>query len=228
MQDAFIEVIILKSKPMKRFILFFAAGFIALSGNAQIDKTQLSLEVSKTNENNTKLLSTYTWKRTVEGFVNGEQVFLSQSSATVGPDGKPVYNVIEKSGSSQEKSSKKQAQATENIKSAVELVSKYIFMSTGQLVDLFNKGTLSVLNDDLNAEAFNFFTTGDHIKYTYNKKTLQCKTQVISTLLNGEPVKATVTYKFVGDVNTADKVVLEIPAQKIKANITNTDFAKKL
>jgi hypothetical protein len=213
---------------MKRLFLFLAAGVLAFSGNAQIDKTQLSLDVSKTNEQNIKLLSTYTWKRTVEGFVEGEQVFLSLSSATVGPDGKPAYQVIDKSGSSQKKSSKKQAQAAENIKNTVELVSKYIFMSTGQLVDLFNKGTLSLLNDDLNAEAFNFFSKGDHIKYTYDKKSLQYKTQVISTLLNGEPVKASVTYKFVDDLNIVDKVVLEMPAKKIKANITNTDFAKKL
>ncbi|MEI7982598.1 MAG: hypothetical protein WCI71_13180 [Bacteroidota bacterium] len=213
---------------MKRIFLLFAAGFLALSGHAQIDKTQLSLEVSKTNENNIKLLSTYTWKRTVEGFVEGEQVFLLLSSATVGPDGKPAYQVIDKSGSSLKKSSKKQAQAAENIKNAVELVSKYIFMSTGQLVDLFNKGTLSLLNDDLNAEAFNFFSKGDHIKYTYDKKSLQYKTQVISTLLNGEPVKASVTYRFVDDLNIVDKVVLEMPAKKIKVNITNTEFAKKL
>jgi hypothetical protein len=213
---------------MKRLFLFFASAILTLSVNAQIDKTKLSLDVSKTNENNIKLLSTYTWKRTVEGFVEGEQVFLSLSSATVGPDGKPAYQVIEKSGSSQKKSSKKQTQAAENIKNAVDLVSKYIFMSTGQMVDLFNKGTLSLLNEDLNAEAFNFFSKGDHIKYTYDKKSLQYKTQDISTLLNGEPVKATVTYKFVGDLNIVDKVVLEMPAKKIKANITNTEFAKKL
>ena len=213
---------------MKRLFLFFAAGFLAVLGSAQVDKTQLSLDVSKTNEHNIQLLSGYTWKRTVEGFFEGEQVFLSLSSATVGPDGKPAYQVIDKSGSSLKKSSKKQAQAAENIKNAVELVSKYIFMSTGQLVDLFNKGTLSVLNDDLNAEAFNFFSKGDHIKYTYDKKTLQCKTQVISTLLNGEPVKANVSYKFVDELNTVDKVVLEMPAKKSKANITNSEFAKKL
>lgn len=213
---------------MKQLILLFAAVLFAFSGNAQIDKTQLSLEVSKTNENNIKLLSTYTWKRTIEGFFEGEQVFVSLSSATVGADGRPVYQVIEKSGSSQNKSTKKQAQAAENIKSAVELVSKYIFMSTGQLVDLFNKGTLSILNDDLNAEAFNFFSTGDHIKYTYDKNSLQYKAQVISTLMNGEPVKASVTYKFVDGLNIVDKVVLEMPARKIKANITNTEFAKKL
>jgi hypothetical protein len=213
---------------MKRLFLFLAAGLLALSGNAQIDKTQLSLEVSKTNDNNNKLLSGYTWKRTVDGFFENEQVFSSLSSATVGPDGRPSYQVIEKSGSSQKKSSKKQAQATENIKNAVELLSRYIFMSTGQLVDLFTKGTLSVLNDDLNAEAFDFFIKGDHLKYTYDKKTLQYKTQVISTLLNGEPVKAVVTYKFVGNVNTVDKVVMEMPAKQVKANITNAEFAKKL
>jgi hypothetical protein len=213
---------------MKRLFLFFTAGLFALSGNAQIDKTQLSLDVSKTNEHNIKLLSTYTWKRSIEGFVEGEQVFLSLSSATVGSDGRPAYKVIEKSGSSQTKSSKKQAKATENIKNAVEAVSKYIFMSTGQMVDLFNKGTLSVLNENLNAEAFDFFSKGDHIKYTYDKTTLQYKTQDISTLLNGEPVKATVTYKFVDDVNTVDKVFLEMPVKKIKVNIINTEFAKKL
>jgi hypothetical protein len=213
---------------MKRSLLFFVAGLVTLAGNAQVDKTQLSLDVSKTNENNIKLLSTYTWKRTVEGFSEGAQVFLSLSSATVGPDGKPAYQVIEKSGSSQKKSSKKQSEAAENIKNAVDLVSRYIFLSTGQLVDLFNKGTLSVLNDDLNAEAFNFFSKGDHIKNTYDKSSLQYKTQDISTLLNGEPVKAMVTYKFVNDVNTVDKVVLEMPAKKIKATIVNTDFAKKL
>jgi hypothetical protein len=32
----------------------------------------------------------------------------------------------------------------------------------------------------------------------------------------------------VGDVNVVDNVVLEMPAKKIKANITNTEFAKKL
>jgi hypothetical protein len=215
-------------KPMKRFFLFFAAGAFALSAAAQIDKTQLSLDASKTNEQNSKLLSTYTWKRTIEGFVGSDQVFLSVSSVTLGPDGKPAYNVIDKSGTSQQKSSKKQAKAAENIKNAVDLVSRYIFMSTGQMVDLFNKGTLSILGNDLNAEAFNFFSKGDHIKFTYDKKTLQYKTQEISALLNGEPVKATVSYKFVDNVNTVDKVLLEMPAKKIKANVVNTEFAKKL
>lgn len=213
---------------MKRLILFIAAVLIILSGKAQIDKTQLSLQASKTNEQNIKLLSTYTWKRSIEGYSEGNQVLVSLSSGTMGPDGKPVYKVIEKSGSSQTKSSKKQAKATAYIKSAVDAVSKYIFMSTGQMVDFFNKGTLSVLNDDLNAEAFDFLSKGDHIKYTYDKQSLQYKTQVISTLLDGEPVKAIVTYKFIDEVNTIDKVVLEIPAKKIKANITNSEYAKKL
>ncbi|MEI8006581.1 MAG: hypothetical protein WCI48_10265 [Bacteroidota bacterium] len=213
---------------MKKLILLSIAGFMALSVNAQVDKTKLSLEVSKTNDHNVKLLSSYTWKRTIDGFSEGNQVVSILSSVTMSPDGKPLNQVIEKSGGSQKKPSKKQAEAAEYIKNAVELVSKYIFMSTGQMVDLFNKGTLSMLNDNLNAEAFNFIAKGDHIKYTYDKKSLQCKAQDILTLMNGDQVKATVSFKFVDDVNTVDKVVLDLPAKKIKVNMTNTDFAKKL
>jgi len=212
---------------MKKLILLSIAGFIAFSAFAQIDKTQLSLNVSKTNDHNIKLLSSYTWKRTIQGFSEGNQVVSILSSVTMGPDGKPVNQVIENSGG-QKKQSKKQAEAAEYIKNAVDLVAKYIFMSTGQMVDLFNKGTLSMLNNDLHAEAFNFITKGDHLNYTFDKTSLQYKGQDISTMMNGDPVKATVTFKFVDDVNTVDKVVLDLPAKKIKVNMTNTDFAKKL
>jgi len=201
---------------------------MVLSANAQIDKTQLSLDVSKTNDQNIKLLSTYTWKRTIQGYSEGNLVLNVLSSATMGPDGKPVFQVIEKSGTEKQKSSKKQAEAAEYIKNAVDLVSKYIFMSTGQMVDLFNKGTLSLLNNELHAEAFNFITKGDHLKFIFDKGSLQYKTQDISTQMNGDPVKATVTYKIVDNVNTVDKVVLDLPAKKYKVNVTSTDFAKKL
>jgi len=213
---------------MKKLILLSIAGFMALSAFAQLDKTQLSLAVSKANDHNIKLLSSYTWKRTIEGFSEGNQVVSILSSVTMGPDGKPVNQVIEKSGAGQKKPSKKQAEAAEYIKNAVELVAKYIFMSTGQMVDLFNKGTLSMLNNDLHAEAFNFIIKGDHLNYAFDKTSLQYKGQEISTLMNGDPVKATVTFKNVDDVNTVDKVVLDLPAKKIKVNMTNKDFAKKL
>lgn len=213
---------------MKKLILLAIAGFIAFTVNAQIDKTKLSLEVSKTNDHNIKLLSAYTWKRTIDGFSDGNPVVSILSSVTMGTDGKPVNQVIEKLGTGQKKPSKKQAEAAEYIKNAVDLVAKYIFMSTGQMVDLFNKGTLSMLDNSLHAEAFNFIVKGDHLNYTYDKTSLQYKSQDISTLMNGDPVKATVTFKFVDDVNTVDKVVLNLPAKKIIVNMTNTDFAKKL
>ncbi len=199
-----------------------------LPAMAQIDKTQLSLDVSKTNDRNIKLLSGYTWKRTIQGYSEGNQVISVVSSVTMGPDGKPVYQVIDKSGSAKQKSSKKQAEAGEYIKNAVDLVSKYIFMSTGQMIDVFNKGTLSLLNDDLQAEAFNFFVKGDHLKFIFDKKSLQYKTQDISTQMNGDPVKATVTYRTLDNVNTVDNVVLDLPAKKFKVNVISTDFAKKL
>ena len=210
---------------LKKIALILVAGCFIIAANAQVDKTKLSLDASKKNEQNIKQLSSYTWKRNLEGFKEGEKVVSILSSVTMGPDGKPVNQVVEKAGP---KPSKKQAQAAEYVKNAVDLVSKYIFLSTGQMIDLFGKGTLSVIQDDLRAEAFDFFAKGDHLKYTFDKTTLNYKSQELSTLLNGEPVKATVTFKMVDDINTVDKVVIDLPAKKMKVNMTNSEYAKKL
>jgi hypothetical protein len=71
---------------------FFLTGNIA---EAQIDKTRLSLDVSKQYKQNIALLAQHTWKRKVEGFVKGNLVMSSLSSVTVSPDYKLTAVVIQ-------------------------------------------------------------------------------------------------------------------------------------
>lgn len=208
-------------------ILTVSAFLMGNSSEAQVDKTKISLEVTKNQQQNIKILSQYTWKRKLEGTSEGSLVLTTLASGTIGPDGKPVYQVIDKEAAPKS-SSKKQAEKIEYIKQAVELVSRYIFLSTGQMVDLFNNGTLSQINNDLRVEAFGFIAKGDRINLTMDKSSLDYISQDISALLNGDPVKAQVLYKKVNDVNTVDKVVLDLPARKISVTITNFEYAKKL
>jgi hypothetical protein len=214
---------------MKKLLLITIVSAF-MTGNlveAQIDKTKLSLEVTKKQEQNIKILSQYTWKRMLEGTCEGSLVLTTLASGTIGPDGKPVYQVIDKEAAPKS-GTKKQTQKIEYIKQAVELASQYIFMSTGQMVDLFNKGTLSEINNDMRVEAFGFIMKGDRINLTLDKSSLNYVSQDISTLMNGDPVKAQVTYKMGNDVNTVDKVTLNLPAKKISVTITNSEYAKKL
>jgi hypothetical protein len=205
-------------------LCFFLTGNIA---EGQIDKTQLSLDASKKQEQNIKILSQFTWKRKIEASSEGNVVMTSLSSVTMGTNGKPVYQVIDQE-SAVKKGSKKQAEAREYIKNAVDLASRYIFMSTGQMVDLFNKGTLSVISNDLRAEAFNLLNQGDRVNFTFDKTSLDYKSQDISTIMNGDAVKAKVSYKMVNGVNTVDKVTLDLPAKKISVILTNFEYAQKL
>jgi len=221
---------------MKKFLTLMFAGICFLAANAQIDKTQLSLDVSKKYSDNLKLHTQYTWKRSVEAFVDKDKVMSSLSSVTIGLDGKMVANVIQEQSYVQKKPGLRGAMQENGaqdmnayIKNAIELTMKYIFPSQGQMVDLFNKGTLSLLdNSTLQAEAFNLLAQGDRLNYKYNKTTLDCLSQDISTVMNGDPVKAIVSYENADGLNRVRSVQLTLPAKNVVINLSNSEYAKKL
>jgi hypothetical protein len=116
----------------------------------------------------------------------------------------------------------------EYVKNAVELVNKYIFLSNGQMIDLFNKGTLSVLGSLLQAEGFNLLLQGDHVNFKFDQSSLLYQSQDISTVMNGDPVKAVVKYETINGINRVISVVIDLPGPKVKINLANFEYAKKL
>lgn len=220
---------------MKKVLLFSISFLFIFGSQAQVDKTQLSIDVSKTYSENFNNLSQYTWKRTVNGFVDGTKVMSSLSSVQVGSDGKIQATLIQKDSFSDKKegstedNSGKLAKNEEYIKSAIELALKYVYLSNPEMVDFFNKGTVSVLiNNVMQAEAFNFLVKGDHMDYKYEKTTMLYISQDISTVMNGDPVKAIVSYETVNGLNRVSNVEITLPAPNIKLTLVNFDFAKKL
>jgi len=209
--------------------------FIGFTANAQINKTQLSLDVSQKYQTNYALLSQFTWNREIVASKDGKPIISTLSSVTIGPDGKPVAQLIEKESNVQKKpgirgaiQDKGASEMKDYVKNAVELSEKYIFMSQGQMVDLFNKGTLSELNNVLRAEAFNFLVQGDHVNFSFDQSSLQYMKQSFSTVMNGDPVKADVVYQVVNGVNFAITITLSLPAKSLTVIATSSQFAKKL
>jgi hypothetical protein len=220
---------------MKKILLLSVFLFIFFGSQAQVDKTQLSTDVSKKYSENFTNLSQYTWKRTVNGFVDGTKVMSSLSSVQVGQDGKIEATLIQKDSFSDKKEGSaevnvsKFAENDEYIKNAIELSLKYVYLSNGEFVDFFNKGTVSVLiNNVMQAEAFNFLVKGDHMNYKYEKSTLLYISQDFSTVMNGDPVKAIVSYETINGLNRVSNVEITLPAKNIKLTLVNFDFAKKL
>jgi len=221
---------------MKALIPFlFAFVFLIPASFSQVDKTQMSLDVSKKYQQNIGQLAQLTWKRKTEGFVDGKMAMSSLSSVTIGPDGKLNAVVIQKQSYVAQKRGLRGAiqkgvvsDINEYVKNAVELVNKYIFLSQGQMIDLFNKGTLSVLGSSLQAEGFNLLLQGDRVNFKFDQSSLLYQSQDISTIMNGDPVKAIVKYETINGINRVNSVVIDLPGPKVKIKLANFEYAKKL
>jgi len=221
---------------MKTLInLFLIMVCLVPESFSQVDKTQMSLDVSKKYAQNIGLLSQLTWKRKTEGYVGGNLATMSVSSVTLGPDGKMQAIVISQQSYTEKKRGIRgaiQAGVVSDInayvKSAVELVGKYIFLSQGQMVDLFNKGTLSILGSSLQAEGFNLLVQGDHLNYKFDQSTLLYQSQDISTVLGGEAVTAKVQYETSNGVNRVTSVTINMAGPKVTIKLVNFEWAKKI
>jgi hypothetical protein len=221
---------------MKALLPFIIAlVFLIPVSFSQVDKTQMSLDVSKKYQQNIGQLAQLTWKRKTEGFVDGKMVMSSLSSVTFGPDGKLNAVEIQKQSFVAKKRGIRGmvqkgvvSDINEYVKNAVELVNKYIFLSQGQMIDLFNKGTLSILGSSLQAEGFNLLLQGDHINYKFDQSSLLYQSQDVSTVMNGDPVKAVVKYETLNGINRVNSVVIDLPGPKVKIKLANFEYAKKL
>lgn len=209
--------------------------FFASISWAQVDKTQLSLDVQAKYSKNFTEMAQYTWQRNIQVFMKGELMATIVADVSVGSEGKPVVNVIDKTTTTKKKpgirgaiQSSKQEETKEYVQNSLKLVTEYIFMSKGQMVDLFDKGTISQLGNNLQAQGFNFIVQGDNLKFLYNINSLECISQTVNTVYDGDPVNAVVIYKQVDGVNMVEKITLDLPAKELNAVSVSSLWAKKL
>lgn len=203
---------------------------------AQVDLTQLSLNVQKKYNENFAAMAQYTWQRNVQVFMKGDLKATIVANVSVGSDGKPVSQVVEQTSTTKKKPGIRGAvqssqidDTKEYVENALKLVVEYIFMSKGQMVDLFStKGIVSQLGDNLQVQGSNFIVQGDNLQYLYNINTLECVSQTVNTVMDGDPVKAVVTYKEVEGVDMVDKITLDLPAKGLNAVAVNSLWAKRL
>ncbi len=204
---------------------------------AQTDKTQLSLDISKTYAANFEQIKQHVWKRKTEVYVDGKLALTVISDFSFDANGKLQVKVVDTKSNMETKGGPiKQSMAknkAEDMKdywgNALELVAKYMFMSKGDMVDFFDKATVTENSADVLASAKNVYVKNDQLDLTVDKTSLLYKKQVIKTFMNTDAVNCDVTYKKLSNgLNVADVMNLDLPAQKMKVVATNYDYAKKL
>lgn len=208
----------------------FAAAF------AQIDKEQLALAVSKADDANTKQLMQFIWKRKSDVSIDGQVKLTTISEFSFDDKGELQVQLVDAQSSVKQKPGirgRVQAGAaedkTEYVQKALELSLNYTFMSKGQLLDFFEKATVSEKDGIMEATGENIYVQGDKLTIWFNKNSNLYTKKVFSSLLGKDPIDGQINYeKFSSGINHGSTTVLNMPAQKMKIDAKNQDYSQRV
>lgn len=224
---------------MKNVILMTVALSTSLTLPAQeIDKTKLALEVSAANESNTTKLKAYIWKRRSEAYVNNELKLSTLAEVKFNAEGKLENKMVDASTTVKAKPGLRgraqQGKAEESldyIEKALVLMLNYSYMSKGELVDFFDKATVTTAADGrLQATATNVLQAGDELTLLIDPTTHLFVRKTFKAKSGADPIEGTIdydTFKSNG-INHVTKSYLMMPAKAMQVNTENIEYTQRV
>lgn len=224
---------------MNRITIALALCATISATHAQdIDKTKLALEVSAANEANITKLKDYIWKRKSDAYVNKELKLTTLAEVKFTADGKMENKLIDAGTTVQAKPGLRgraqQGKAEESldyIEKAATLMLHYSYMSKGELVDFFDKATVTTGADGrLQATAANVLQTGDQLTLLIDPATHLFVRKTFKAKSGADPIEGTVdydTFKSSG-INHVTKSYLMMPAKAMQVNTENIDYTQRV
>ena len=223
---------------MKKIVLLIGLAILTsqlcLSQDAT-SKTNLSLQVSQAAAANQKQQIQYEWNRTVQVFVNGELKNTIISAISFDNTGKVKTQEISSTPTSKMKPGirgdierNKIKEVKDYVDGAVKSSMKYIYMTEGQMVDYFNKATVTQPGNTINVQGNGVYQAGDNLTLVLNQGSLAFVSRSFATTYNGtDAVNGTLNYKtFSNGLTTMDAGEIDLPAKNIKLMVSNGNFAK--
>jgi len=204
--------------------------------SAQVDKDQLALAINKADEANTEKLKAFIWKRKSDAFVEGTLKLTTITEFSYDAAGKLQAKVIDAQSSVKQKGGirgKMQENAVEDkmdyVGKALELSLSYTYMTKGQLLDFFEKATVTEKNGIIEATASDVNVKGDKLTILVEAATNLYLNKKFSSLLGKDQISGEIKYeKFDSGVNHGSTTVLNMPAQKMKIDAKNQDYSQRI
>ncbi len=220
----------------KLFSLSVLLIVLSLAVLGQPDKDKLALDVSKAEEDNTKKLKAYIWKRKSDVSVNGEVKLTTLTEFSFDAQGKIQARLVDAESSVQQKRGlrgRAQKNAIEDkaeyVQKALGLALAYTFMTKGQLMDFFTKATVTESNGVIEAVAESVYVQGDKLTIRIESSTKLFLSKTFSSFLGKDAIDGDIKYeKFSSGVNHVSTTVLNMPAQKMVINAVNQDYSQKV
>jgi hypothetical protein len=217
--------------------VIFSILFFGLTASAfGQDKVEIALKVADTQSENYENLKNYSWKRSVTMFHNGEQKSKRMLQLRYNSKGEIESIVLgDESNVKKQKGPLRKSKQQGAIEQDVNLVNKslamvfeYIYMSKGQLVDLYDKNKVEEKGQTYEINAEDVIQKGDRVKYILNKETFLFESVDINSSVDGQAIKSTMKFKNQSDgTNHPSISELEIPGRGIVVNTESFDFVKQ-
>jgi hypothetical protein len=225
-----------KDLIMKKPLLFIALCLLSFITFGQTDKEKLALNVSKAEAQNQENLKQFIWKRTSNVFLSNQLKLTTVTEFSFGPDGKLVTKVIDATTTVKQKPGLRgaaQKSAVDDkmdyIQKALELSLNYAFMSKGELIDFFDKATITQKDGFIEAVASNVHINGDKLLVRIDTATNLFVYKEFSSLLGKDVVSGKLNYdKFSNGTEHGTTTTLDMPVQKMRIEGTNQDYTVRV
>lgn len=217
-----------------------SASFIALgllTSAQEIDKTKLALDVSAANEANNVKLKQYIWRLKLDGYVNKELKVTTLTEMKFDASGKLVATPIDAKttvkakpgirGNMQKNAAEDNA---EYMAKAADVMAQYAYMSKGQLVDFFDKATVTTDGKVITATAKNVMQAGDEMTILIDPATNLFIRKTFKAKSGADPIEGTVDYATftTTGINHVAKCYLMMPAKAMQVNTENIDYTLRV
>ena len=202
----------------------------------QIDKEQLSLDVSKADAANTELLKAFIWKRNSTATVSGDVKATLINEVSFDETGKIQVTQVGGESSVKEKRGvrgKIQQNAMEDntdyVEKALELSLAYIYMSKGQLLDFFDKAEITDAGDTYEITGENVYVEGDKLTVIVEKSTNLFLNKKFSSKLDEDPIDGEIKYgKFSSGISHVAETAMNLPAKEAQITAVNQDYSQRI
>ena len=163
---------------MKKLFLSIFVVAIGSMAFAQIDKEQLALDVSKADAANTEKLKAFIWKRHSTTTVKGEIKATLINEVSFNENGEIQVTTVGGETSVKKKPGIRgriQQNTMENnleyVEKALKLSLAYTYMSKGQLLDFFEKSTITEKQGVIEVIGENIYVQGDKLTVLVDAET---------------------------------------------------------
>jgi len=204
------------------------------------DAAQLALKFGEAQAENLETLKQFSWKARTEVRMDGESKIVALDYVRFDSEGEIERTNLSTESSIEKKRGfrgRKQKAALDDVAALLEdslsLLASYILMTKGQLVDFYEKASLTPGTDAMEGttevNAQNVTTKGDDLTVWVDADTgLNRKLEFQAPLGEDLTVTGEVNYRVLEEgPSTASKATLAIPAEKIEIVNERFEFAKQ-